>query len=109
MQRFLIFLQILLSLFLCALVFNGFDSLAHAGIDVARPMRTLQLELRSEIERRPELSDEFRKTEQAILDNAYQRLNRYSDHSIKTGFAAFGVLIVSALQFIGHITGRKAT
>jgi hypothetical protein len=108
MQRFLLFTQILLSLFLCSLAFKGFDSLTHAGIDVARPMRMLQLELHSEVEKRPELFDEFRKTEQAILDNSFQRLNPYGDHSIKIGFAALGVLVVSVMQMISLVTARKA-
>ena len=98
MQRFLLLTQVLLNLYLCSLAFKGFDSLTHAGIDVARPMRILQLELHSEVEKRPELFDEFRKTEETILDNAYQRLHPYSDHSVKIGFVSIGVLIVCVMQ-----------
>lgn len=108
MQRSLLFIQILLSLYLCTLAFKGFDSLMHAGIDVARPMQKLQSQLHAEIEERPELYNEFRKTEEAILANAYQRLDAYSDHSIKTGFVAIGVLFVCVMQMFSFAADRKA-
>lgn len=109
MQRLLLFSQIVLSLYLCSLAFKGFDSLTHAGLDVARPMRMLEIELHAELERRPELSNEFRKTEETILDNVYERLNPYSDHSMKMGFGSIAVLLVSVMQMFSWRAERKQT
>jgi hypothetical protein len=71
-------------------------------------MRMLQHELLSEVEKRPERFDKFRKTEETILDNAYQRLHPFSDHSVKIGFVAIGVLIVCVIQMLSLVADPKA-
>ena len=107
MQRFLLFSQMLLSLYLCSLSVKGFASLAHAGSDISSPMYELRSALRKEFPSLTTAHEDIDNAEQSIRERCMRRLEAYGDHAIKTGIVGDGMLVVCVMQMFSLVAGRK--